>query len=104
MSPVTTYVSGLPSYLPGQTVVSSVFGKQLAKMVLSRGSAMRCWMRGISASTASLLKCRSAFAGLDCGSAVCLSPHPLRAIAKVEAAPFSQSRRLISVIVLLLPA
>ena len=33
MSPVTTYVSGLPSYLPGQTVVSSVFGKQLSKMV-----------------------------------------------------------------------
>ena len=99
MSPVTTKVSGLPSKLPGQTVVSSVLGRQFSNITASAGSAMPGRTRVITASTATLVKWRSPIGGRAWGNAVPgASAQLCRPAASTAAAPFNQSLRLIPAI------
>ena len=67
MSPVMMNVSGSPFDSAANTVVSSVFGRQLAKIARSSGSAICADTVRIAASTALLVKRRSAFGGLRSG-------------------------------------
>ena len=63
ISPVITYVSGLPSMISKSTVVSNVFGKQFSNNQASSGFAICFLMRTIAASIASLVNFRSANGG-----------------------------------------
>lgn len=58
-----TEVSGLPPNVPGRTVVSRVFGKQLEKISANSRSRIICFIERIWASTASLRNLRSAGSG-----------------------------------------